>query len=153
VDLDAFKVEVYIADLQPLGPRWVQYPAVNGDPEYIMVPNGGPKANCKQSTCENRVTIPVRFSSSWTEYKIRLYAKGPTGQDDSFWVHVDGVNRSLKPFCNYGFNLGRRFAWWRGSSCENFITVSGNPGEVHEVTITPREDGSMLAGVRFTGMN
>lgn len=152
--LGSSRVNIWLSDLAPVGPRWVRHPPSNGNPrEYVMVPNGGSNPNCHTLPCENHITIPVRFTSSTTAYKIKLRAKGPNGNDDSFWVFVDGVNRTTKPFCQYGFNIGRNWGWNRGTSCQSFITVTGNPDEVHEVVITPREDGAMLAGVRFAPMN
>jgi len=151
-ELGVGTTDIYIDDLEVLGPRWVHVDASASEPEHILIPNGGPKVHCGRSTCENRIVIPVKFTIDAT-YNILLNAHGPTGKDDSFYVHVDGVNKNKKPFCKAGFNLGRQWGWHRGTKCEDFITVSGHSGELHEIVITPREDGSKLAGIRFTPAN
>lgn len=153
-ELGSSRVTIWLTELNPVGPRWVRHqPSTDNPNEFVVVPNGGSNPNCRTLPCENSITVPVRFTSSTTSYKIKIYAKGPTGKDDSFWVFVDGINKTERPSCQYGFNVGRNWRWNRGTSCQDLITVTGNPGDVHEVVITPREDGAMFAGIQFVPMN
>lgn len=142
------KLKLFIPDLQIEG-DWEHVPASGSTPEHILRPNGQGGFCPHGSACANKVTVKVQFTDASTQYQIKLYAYGANGQDDSFFVSIDGENVTLRPTCQYGFNIGRTWKYHRGSSCDDWVMVHGNPGEIHEVVITPREDGTKLGGVRF----
>lgn len=139
---------LFLPDLQIEG-AWEHVPATADTPEHILMPNGQGGFCPHGSACANKVTMKVQFTDARAQYQIKLYAYGASGQDDSFFVSIDGENVTLRPTCRFGFNIGRTWKYHRGGSCDGWVMVHGNPGEIHEVVITPREDGTRLGGVRF----
>jgi O-glycosyl hydrolase len=100
--------------------------------QYVTIQSGNNSTGSAPSSSSGHITYDFSVSSSGT---CNLYARviTPNGNDDSFWVRMDGGSW-------YQWNNIGPTSSWAWYQCQSYSLSSGS----HTLTIAYREDGARL---------
>ncbi|MCI0550380.1 MAG: T9SS type A sorting domain-containing protein [Anaerolineae bacterium] len=111
--------------------------ASNGS--YVTIQSGNNSTGSAPSSSTGHVSFPFSVSESGN-YVLWCRVIAPTGNDDSFWIRMDGGS-----WINWN-NIAPGSTSWTWDDVQSFNLSSGN----HTLTVTYREDGAQLDKVYIT---
>ena len=134
---------VFEAECSAVGSNW---DVIDDDDasrgSYVAIKNGfNSLGSAPEDVAANQVNFTVDIEKEQV-YNLLARIQAPTGNDDSFWVRLDG-GEWIQWWS--GLRTGENFAWRRTTNSPFNLTV-GN----HAITIAYREDGTLLDKVMLT---
>lgn len=105
---------------------------------YVVIQPGNNSTASAPTNTAGHITFPFSLSQSGT-YRLNARVLGPTANDDSFWVRMDGGSWVM---WNNWFTTS-----WTWRQFPNTFTLSAGS---HTLTIAFREDGAQLDKINLT---
>jgi hypothetical protein len=111
--------------------------ASNG--QYVTIQSGNNSTGSAPTNTNGHINIPFSVSQSGT-YVVWARVIAPNGNDDSFWIRMDGGT-----WINWN-NIAPGSTSWTWDDVQSFSLSSGS----HTLTIAYREDGAQLDKIYIT---